>query len=464
MTASIKSLFIKWFAFLTVYAYSFTLTRVIEIMTWNPINEINLNDAQPISDTMRSVLQDSYKRGKMLSEQDPEGFYLSLEEDQMQFFAPNNFTGYAISFANFEGLLSDQSNRGYSEVEALIPQIKLKKASIEAQDEYTLEVSGQSMGTTFRVISTSLLLESSRFDCSNKRTHVNRNLETIPEDIRKACVTAAQEAGLAETTVIEDLMGIYRTSGENRDVNLENCVEQFTLATYFSNDLLIKLNSGELLNEVIQILSSTAHSPTRFYSYMTQNEVFLGILTAIQKVAHAQIRNSQTISYNLYWGALQHNNIRLSLELYHNLTSGHQKIRVLISDFGGQLLFTMDIPLEKFIKEMTPFLVSDYAGFQKLCDAEASSDLDLKLLLLPKDYSKRFNNLTMQLTLLVMGICIVIIVLTMCLKNTKKKSKHHEEEHQGFNRYENELEDYSREESSPPSDVIEIKPEESYAV
>src|SRR5688572_211931 len=118
-----KILLFIYFVALVFYSKCSQLTRVVEIMTWNPADE-DIFDTQNLLENVLRTLEESYLSGKGLTDSDKVGFYQNLTEEDIRFFSPNYFLSYAMSYAHLEGLLSKTTNKQFDQVKDEITHLK----------------------------------------------------------------------------------------------------------------------------------------------------------------------------------------------------------------------------------------------------------------------------------------------------------------------------------------------------
>ena len=411
------------FALCILHARCATLIKVIEIMTRESLEDASTSD-NANSSLIHSLYQESFGSGQSLAEEEKDGFYSKLKEEDVQFYSPNSDISYSISYAHLQGLLSDKN---FETVDKELNEMKLKSIN-KTYGLSTLEVGGLDLSNTLRVIDQSLLLESSLFTCSNRQTQIEACRDDIPQYVRKTCERAAGNLNLGPNPSIEDLMNYYRNIDIVKNMNirdLEDCVEQLTLTLYFSNEILIKLSAGAMLYEIASILNSSDRN-TKFYSYIVNKEAFLGIVTAIQKAIVSKARSLEpSLAHKLYWSSLQKFNRKILFEVYEDSNSkeGYAKfpdVKVMIQGPGNQILLSMYIRLDKFAYEISDFFVERYEDFEAICNSEVTSLIDMKKKLLPKESFIDKHSFKAQMAFLI--VIVGIIFFTSLYNYVKSKA------------------------------------------
>lgn len=412
-----KTILVLYFLSLALFACYARPAQVIQIMTSDPLQE-KVDPSAELSDNFMKTLKNAFDYGKSLIDEDQAGFYDKLKQDQVKFYSPNNFNNYAVMYTIFQGLFSKQTEISSKEVLNDISLLQLKPVDKE-NGISTIDIEEQELSNTFRVIDSSILLEGSSFDCPSKQTLIEKNKRELPSHVKKTCNSATEWNKEKSLNSIQDVMELYRKGSRSKDSTIENCLEQFAFAAYYSNDLLIKLNAGELLAELAQILSSNDKS-TELYSYMIPGEAFLGVLTAIQKMALSRLRKTSSLSHKFYWGSLKNFNKKVVIELSGEDNKEKEDLKVTIQGENNQLMFSMNIELSKFVREIGPFMVTDYMNFQTLCSNTMLPTLDLKTIMLPEDSFLSFDGFKIYLLILLVIVSLAILVLAIIYKKSPK--------------------------------------------
>ncbi len=373
------------FALLLTLSTATPPNRVIEILSFDPEDTAENNDK--ITENFEEVLENSFLSAKTLVEADQLGFYTTLNEKDFRFFSPNQFSSYAISYAHFQGLLSKKNNKQFSEVISDIKNYD-QRAVDQANGIYTLASDKHDFTNIFRIIDSSVLLEAPSFECENRQKHIEANKKSLPNSVQEACGQAAKDLGLEGDVAIQDLLDLYRESVKNQNTNvpgLESCIEQYIFSVYFSNEVLVKLNAGELLSELSNLLDQKEKTP-KFYSYNVPNEMFLAVLTAIQKAATASEKHRDgMVGSKLYWSSIRKFNKKILFEVYQDPVDKEDvELKVIIQGQSNQVLLNMGIKLQTFLREIAPFMVTGYKTFELLCTKQSEGSYDLRTSMLPK--------------------------------------------------------------------------------
>ena len=408
--------------------------RVIEILSFDPQDTAENNDK--ITQNFEKVLEDSFLSAKTLVEADQLGFYSTLnEEEDFRFFSPNIFSSYAISYAHFQGLLAKKNNKQFSEVVN-----DIKNYDVRAVDQqngiYSLASDKDNFVNTFRIIDSSVLLQAPSFECENRQKHIEANKKKLPNSVTEACGQAAKDLGLEGDVAIQDLLDLYRESVRNQNTNvpgLESCVEQYIFSVYFSNEVLVKLNAGQLLSEVSLLLSSKEKTP-RFYSYNVENEMFLAVLTAIQKaVAASEKAKDGSLGSKLYWSSIRKFNKKVLFEVYQDPAGKEDaELKVIIQGQSNQVLLNMGIKLQTFLREVAPFMVKGFNDWESVCTKESEGSYDLRTTILPKGPFLDVINVKSQLMfyLIIVGAVIIVLAISYRCSGKGKGGKKEEVEFQ----------------------------------
>ena len=413
---------------LLIYANCVPPTQVIEITTWDPIDTKDITMVNMPKDFI-NLLEESFKSGKTLVDADKLGFYDKLTEQDVKFFSPNKFVSYALSYAHFEGLLSKETSKTFPVVENTINQMKLRKIDSEGGIN-SLDVHDRNIDNIFFIIDSSVLLESPSFDCPNKKEQITNNKYNIPLSVSTLC-SSVLKGDNRFGVPIQSLMDLYRTTEKNKNANilgLENCIEQFVFSVYYSNDVLLKLNAGELLTEINSIIDSK-EKVAKFYSYNVPSEMFLAVLTAIQKAVHAAKNIDPALATKLYWSSLKKFNKKIYIEIYKDEQQKKApELKIIIQGQSNQVLFPLGIPADIFKREINPFLIADYNEFQDTCEMISEPVIDLKQLLLKNDILDKVNTSRGPLFFIMLIIGIIVVVLVLNYKSTKKEISQEDKE------------------------------------
>jgi len=411
------------FILLITFSTCTPASRVIEILSFDPQDAADSKDK--VSENFEKVLEESFNNAKTLVDADQLGFYNALTEEDMRFFAPKDFSSYAISYAHFQGLLSKRNNKQFPEVAIEINNFEVKAVSQE-NGIYSLVSEKQDLDNIFRIIDTSILLEAPSFECEHRNKQIELNKNSLPSSVIEACGQAAKDLGLEGDVSIQDLLDMYREGAKNPNNNvpgLESCVEQYVFSVYFANDVLIKSNAGELLSEMGMLLGSTEKTP-RFFSYNIPNEMFLAVLTAIQKTAISSEKVREgSLGTKLYWSSIRKFNKKILLEVYEETKTANKEaeLKVIIQGQSNQVLLNMGIKLDMFLREIGPFMVPGYSNFKALCDSNFEGTYDLRTSMLPKGSFLDVINIKSQLMFVLIILGAIIIMLAIGYRQSGKK-------------------------------------------
>jgi hypothetical protein len=199
---------------------------------------------------------------------------------------------------------------------------------------------------------------------------------------------------------------------------VEDCIESYILSVYFATDNQIKLNSGPLIRKIIDILNDE-NSVKKVEAFMVSNDVFLGFLTALNKM----FRERTTESVNsLYWGSVKKFDKSIVIEKYQD--DGSENLKISILGGSNQILYQFRLSLRVFTYEIGPFVLNSYEDYQKLCVYGGYSKFDMRKMVFPSGFLSGFSakgKAMIYLIFVQIVIALIVGIYAWC-KSFKRKT------------------------------------------
>ena len=173
------------------------------------------------------------------------------------------------------------------------------------------------------------------------------------------------------------------------------------------------------LSELSNLLDHKEKTP-KFYSYNVPNEMFLAVLTAIQKAATASEKHRDgMVGSKLYWSSIRKFNKKILFEVYQDPVDKEDvELKVIIQGQSNQVLLNMGIKLQTFLREIAPFMVTGYKTFELLCTKQSEGSYDLRTSMLPKGSFLDVINVKSQLMFYLIIVGAVIIILAIAYRQS----------------------------------------------
>lgn len=399
-------------------------TRIIEIMTWDPDEDVlSKNDQESVKahDNLRETLENTFKNGKRITESELAGFLKGLTEEDLLFFSPNHISAFDIAYARFEGLLAAKYEKKQSIVMEEIQDLRLRQVKAGEHSFFTPIDSTRYLDNSFRVLDYSLMLESGNFDCPSRYHYIGENKKHLPYKVASLCEFTLKE-GTPDFSINAMMESLRKKDDKifsrytTREV--ESCLEAYTMSVYFATDLQIKLSSGSLISRILHDLADTLSS-VKYHYYITTNEGFLALMTALHKVILS--KNLVQPLNTIYWTSLYH--FDKSIRIVKFIENGQEKVYLGIYGPSGQEILKLTFSYSVFGYELNAFAVTGFDEFKNLCEKPRDSLIDMRKMLFPSGFLSGFSSFGKFLIIGILVMILVALTLGMYSWLCKKKSE-----------------------------------------
>ena len=336
-----------------------------------------------------SAISEEFNFGKQLRYSYGDNLSLStLNTSQILYVVPGDAQTVISGLSQFFGLASpalslseDQARNLLSDAEKLGKKVK----KIQNEDFQTIEFDDlPALRDSFRILPSSLLLESSDYECPSKEAFFNTKRNTIPKEVQTVYKSLKKELD-GQAKNLDELFELYQQVllhrlnknvlpegiSEKTFKDLEYLASVYALYAYYEDKTVAKINAGSLIKRLFyEMYNEGGH---RIVSFGVHQAAFVSLLRAFDILSYnntiTDFKNSseEVIQSLVYPHPGSNLIIEVHLDDDNNLIVA-AKYKGLDQRICGKS--SSHCYLTKINKKYKEFVVNNIEAFKSLCTSE----------------------------------------------------------------------------------------------